>query len=184
MKAVRFLEGQKVYLRPIDVEDAGWYFESLYDSEVRKLTGTQKHHTKEQIVKYIEKKAQDESSVLLVIAERETDIPVGDIALGDIDPMNRNAYIRIAINNSTYMGMGYGTEAMLLLLNYGFGVLNLHRIELNVYSYNQRAIHVYEKLGFKREGVQREMLFYDHTYHDSILMSILESEFRAIHQLN
>lgn len=70
---------------------------------------------------------------------------------------------------------------MKLMLDYGFGVLNLHRIELNVFDYNARAMHVYEKLGFKREGVQREALFYDHKYHDSILMSILEDGFRALH---
>ena len=54
------------------------------------------------------------------------------------------------------------------------------RYELNVFSYNDRALHVYEKLGFKREGVQRDAFYYDHEYHSSILMSILEDEFRTL----
>nr|WP_231558770.1 GNAT family protein [Brevibacillus thermoruber] len=92
-----------------------------------------------------------------------------------------NANIRIAITSREHQGRGLGTEAMRLLLDYGFGILNLHRIELNVFSYNARAIRAYEKLGFQREGVQREALYYNHQYHDSIIMSILEDEYRAKH---
>ncbi|MBO8165029.1 MAG: GNAT family N-acetyltransferase [Brevibacillus sp.] len=180
--AVRFLEGQQVYLRPISLDDTELYFQMLYHPEMRRLTGTQRWFTKEQIYRYLEGKTQDTSSVLLLIALRDTDEVIGDIALQQIDPANRSASIRIAINESHHQGKGYGSEAMLLLMEYGFGVLNLHRIELNVFAYNERAMHVYEKLGFKREGVQREALYYNHQYHDSILMSILEDEYRALHQ--
>ncbi len=180
MAPVRFLEGTKVYLRPIELADTDWYFASIYDKNTRRLTGTQKHYSREQIARYIDGKSQDSSSVLLLIATCEDDRLVGDIAIQNIDTMNRNANIRIAINSEAYQGKGYGTEALRLMLDYGFGILNLHRIELNVFSYNERAMHVYEKLGFKREGVQREALYYDHQYYDSILMSILEHEYRAI----
>lgn len=180
MKNVRFLEGKEVYLRPIEASDTDWYFSTLYDKETRRLTGTQKHYTREQIANYIEEKSQDRSSVLLVIATRSDDTPIGDIAIQDIDTMNRNANIRIAITDRIHQGKGYGTESLQLMLDYGFGILNLHRIELNVFSYNQHAMRVYEKVGFKQEGVQREALFYDHKYHDSILMSILEDEYRAL----
>ena len=176
---VRFLEGKRVYLRPIGQEDSEFYYRSLYSKETRKLTGTQKHYTREQIQQYIESKGQDSSSVLLLIALCENDQVIGDIQIGDIDTFNRNAFIRIAIDQSAYQGKGYGSEAIQLMLDYGFGILNLHRIELNVFAYNERAIHTYEKLGFVREGVQRQALYYDHAYHDSILMSILADEYRA-----
>ncbi|CAJ1001263.1 MULTISPECIES: GNAT family N-acetyltransferase [Bacillales] len=178
---VRFLEGDRVYLRPIGLDDTDLYFRMLFDPEVRRLTGTQKSFTREQIYRYIEGKTQDPSSLLLLIALRETDEVIGDIALQSIDNVNRNANIRIAINSQEHQGRGLGTEAMRLLLDYAFGILNLHRIELNVFSYNSRAIRAYEKLGFQREGVQREALYYNHQYHDSIIMSILEDEYRAQH---
>lgn len=181
MAPVKFLEGKQVYLRPIEAADTDWYFASLYQRDTRKLTGTQKHYSREQIAEYIAGKSKDSSSVLLLIARQEDDSLIGDIAIQGIDPLNRNASIRIAINQDAQQGKGYGTEALLLMLDYGFGVLNLHRIELNVFSYNERAMHVYEKIGFVKEGVQRDALYYEHRYYDSILMSILEDEYRTRH---
>lgn len=179
LQPVRFLEGELVYLRPIGVDDTDWYFRSLYSREGRRLTGTQKHYTREQIQQYIESKAQDSSTVLLLIAQRDNDQLIGDIQIGGIDTFNRNAYIRIAIVQPDKQGKGFGSEAMRLMLDYGFGILNLHRIELNVFAYNERAIHAYAKLGFQREGIQRQALYYDHAYHDSILMAMLAEEYRA-----
>ncbi|WP_429841315.1 GNAT family N-acetyltransferase [Brevibacillus sp. FIR094] len=177
--AVRFLEGERVFLRPIGTEDTELYFRSLFNKETRMLTGTQKHFTREQIQQYIENKSQDSSSVLLLICLCENDQVIGDVQIGDIDPKNRNAFIRISIDQNANQGKGYGSEALLLMLDYGFGILNLHRIELNVFGFNERAIHTYEKLGFQREGVQRQALYYNHAYHDSILMSMLADEYRA-----
>lgn len=95
----------------------------------------------------------------------------------NIDHQNRNAIVRISLFNRDFWGNGYGTEAMSQLLNFGFEILNLHRVGLDVYSFNKRAIKAYEKLGFKREGVIRDEIFYDGEYHDSIIMGVLKSEF-------
>ncbi|WP_371413714.1 GNAT family N-acetyltransferase [Virgibacillus sp. Bac330] len=63
------------------------------------------------------------------------------------------------------------------IINYGFEQLNLHRIELEVFDFNTRARKSYEKLGFKQEGIRREVLFYDGEYHHAIMMSILKDEY-------
>ncbi|MCR8845000.1 GNAT family N-acetyltransferase [Paenibacillus sp. SC116] len=175
----KLLTGSRVYLRPINGEDAGLYYEQLYVEETRRLTGTHKFATKEQICRYIEAKSQDSSCVLLLIALKESDEVIGDIALQDIDTINRSAGIRIAISYEQHQGQGFGQEAMLLLLDYGFGVLNLQRIELEVFTFNARAAHVYEKLGFVREGIKRKALYYHHQYHDVITMSMLADEYRS-----
>ncbi|SMF74323.1 Protein N-acetyltransferase, RimJ/RimL family [Paenibacillus uliginis N3/975] len=178
---VRFLEGERVYLRPIGQDDAEGYFRMLFNPEVRRLTGTQHSFTLEGVRRYIEGKSADDSAVLLLIALSDTDEVIGDIALQDINHVNRNANVRIAIDSDNHKGKGYGPESIRLLLEYGFGVLNLHRIELQVFAYNERAIKAYEKVGFSREGVQRDALYYNHQYHDSIMMSILEDEFKALY---
>lgn len=176
-RVIKFLQGERVYLRPIEKEDAENCYKSLFNTEVRRLTGTQKSYSRTNIDLFIDKISQDDSRVDLIIAMQENDQTIGDIALMDIDLQNRSGAIRIAINSEQDFGKGYGTEAMRLVLDYGFGILNLHRIELDVYSFNERAIHTYEKLGFKREGTKRDALYYDYQYHDSIIMSILQDEF-------
>ena len=178
---IKCLEGSRVYLRSLNGEDLELYYQLLGNPETKRLTGTQPFFTKEQIARYIGDKWQDSSGVLLLIALQDSDKVIGEVAFTDINRMNRNANIRISIDQAEHQGKGYGQEAMLLMLDYGFGVQNLHRIDLEVFTYNPRAIHVYEKLGFVREGVRRHTLFYNHQYHDTMLMSMLEHEYREKH---
>ena len=97
--------------------------------------------------------------------------------MNDIDVRNRSANFRIMLLDEIHFGKGYGTEATKLILKHGFGQLNLHRIDLEVYDFNPRAARVYEKAGFVREGVKRDVLFWDGAYHGAIVMSILKPEF-------
>jgi RimJ/RimL family protein N-acetyltransferase len=73
-------------------------------------------------------------------------------------------------------GKGYGTEAMRLALNFAFNELNLHRVQLSVFDYNERAIALYEKMGFVREGVYREYLQRDGKRYDMYLYGLLRRE--------
>lgn len=175
---VKFLEGKQVYLRPLEAEDLEAFYPSLWDAEMRRLTGTQETFTKAGIQQWFDKNALDSSRIDLVICLQEDDQLIGDMAMLHIDHRNRNAIVRIAVWQE-FVGKGLGTEAMYLLLRHGFDVLNLHRIGLDVYDFNKRAIRSYEKVGFRQEGVVRDEHFYDGKYHDSIIMGILEDEFRS-----
>ncbi|PLR99256.1 GNAT family N-acetyltransferase [Bacillus sp. T33-2] len=179
----KFLQGRRVYLRPYRPEDLDFFYEGLYIFEARELTGLKRVYNKEFMADYLGKIAKDESRIFLVIVDNETNELIGDVELNYIDLLNRTSYIRIQISNSDYLSKGYGTEAMRLLLDYGFGVYNLHRIELEVYSYNARAIRAYEKLGFKQEGIKRESIYYNHKFHDTIIMGMLKSEFQRVHNI-
>jgi len=75
-----------------------------------------------------------------------------------------------------HQGKGYGKEGMQLALQFAFHEINLHRVQLYVFSYNIRAINLYEKLGFKREGIQREFLQRDGERHDFYLYGMLRHE--------
>lgn len=171
------LRGQNIFLRPIVKEDAEAMLESVQDEESNRLTGTQATFTKEQIEKWCENLAAQEGRVDCAIVSKETGEYLGEVVLNQIDEINRSANFRIALRGSKYYGKGVGTEAARLILEYGFNVLKLHRIDLEVFAFNPRAIHVYEKLGFKREGVRREVLFLDGKYHDVIVMGLLQHEF-------
>lgn len=174
---IKFLEGRRIYLRPIEDEDLDLFYSTLWDKEGRKLTGTQTVFSRSGVQKWFENISADNSRIDLIICLQENNQPIGELAMLHINHQNRNAIVRISLFNREFWGNGYGTEAMSQLLNFGFEILNLHRVGLDVYSFNKRAIKAYEKLGFKREGVIRDEIFYDGEYHDSIIMGVLKSEF-------
>lgn len=175
------LKGKHVTLRPFRPSDALPMFESLDDEETNRLTGTHATFTLEQIEHFVTKVVTGEDRASFIIADANTDdlAPLGEIHLLDIDTDNRSAGFRIAMFGMKRVGKGYGTEAIQMILAHGFDTLKLHRIALDVYAFNPRAIHVYEKVGFQREGVLRDALYYDGQFHDAIMMSILEDEWRA-----
>lgn len=193
-QGTRVLESKRLYLRTYTTDDIDTYYPALMNEEMRRLTGTHTLFTRDGVARFIEENAGDSSRIDLLIClqpeeQRMDELSllentphvehvIGELSLMDIDRINRNAHVRIAIFESSNFGKGYGTEAMEMLLDYAFGNMNLHRIELSVYSFNERAIRSYEKLGFCKEGVQREVLYYDYEYHDAINMSILSREFQ------
>jgi len=175
-------EGSPIKLRYVRESDMEAYYSFLQDAESNRLTGTQQHIPRDKVAAWIKKIAvRNDDRVDMMIVLKETDELLGEVVLNEIDSLNRSANIRIGIQGTQHRGKGYGTEAMLCTLRYGFETLKLHRIYLGVYVFNPRAIHVYEKIGFKREGVERDVLFLEGEYHDMIMMSMLEDEFRALH---
>lgn len=104
---------------------------------------------------------------------------IGGARLHEIRWEDRRARLAIGIFDRRFWSQGYGSEAIRLLLRYGFEDLDLHRIDLRVLEYNLRAIRAYEKCGFVREGVERETALVDGEWHGDVIMSILEHEFRA-----
>jgi len=79
-----------------------------------------------------------------------------------------------------HQGKGYGTEAIRWVLDWAFGVAGLHAVRLAAFSYNARAVKLYERIGFVKEGVKRESLYYNYQWHDHILFSILDREWQAL----
>jgi RimJ/RimL family protein N-acetyltransferase len=111
----------------------------------------------------------------------ETGETVGHISLGGISPKNRAARIsRVLVGDTAERGKGYCTGMIAEILKIGFEELKLHRISLGVYDFNHAAIKCYERCGFVREGVMRDVLQYEEgNYWSLIEMGILEDEWRT-----
>ena len=103
---------------------------------------------------------------------------VGHVSIFSIRAKNRHATIGIALGRE-HIGKGYGTDAMRIIVGYGFRELGLHRIELTVAPFNQAGIRAYEKAGFTVEGRRRERVLHDGHWYDEVLMSILDREWAA-----
>lgn len=182
-EAEMIFEGNGILLRYAKDSDLDAFFELMQDAEMAKLTGSQHAFTYEEIAGWINKiSIPSLDRVDLMIISKETKELVGEIVLNELDSINRSANIRIAIG-ATHTGKGYGSEAMNLMLKHGFETLKLHRIHLGVFAFNPRAIHVYEKVGFRQEGIQRDALYAAGQYHDMIMMAMLEDEYASITKL-
>ncbi len=118
-----------------------------------------------------------DSGTIVFIIETEDQNPAGYTILKHLDHKNRQAEIGLYLD-PTQQGKGYGKDAFLTIMKYGFHELNLHRIYLEVFSFNEKACQMYEKMGFKTEGRKREAFFSQNQYHDIIIMSVLENEFK------
>lgn len=115
-----------------------------------------------------------------IIADKETEEYIGQIDFVHIDWKNRTAEIGIVIGSEENLGKGYGSEAIRVLEDFAFNRLNLHKLQLKVYEFNQRGYKCYLKCGFKEEGRIRENYFIYGKYHDTIHMGILKEEYKQI----
>ena len=106
--------------------------------------------------------------------------PIGMAGLMDVDPVNGSAELIVGIGERSLRDMGYGTEAVGILLDFAFAELRLHRVQLRVWSFNERAIHVYERMGFRHEARYREAHYRHGRRHDVRYMSMLEAEWAAV----
>ena len=111
------------------------------------------------------------------IITQEKDKVIGNCSFFNVDPINRSAEIGIVIGEKDYWGLGYGSEALKLLLKFGFEHRNYNNIHLRVYAFNERAIASYEKVGFKKQGVFREALIRGNKKYDMVYMDILADEY-------
>lgn len=173
------LVGERVLLRPFGPADAAAMHASTLDEESMRLTGTRRTFTPEEIRAWCEKIATAEGRVDLAVVAKDGGEFLGEVVLNEIDEENLDANFRIALAAERYFGRGYGTEAARLMVRYGFEALGLHRIELEVFAFNPRAVRVYEKLGFRHEGRKRRAHFQDGAWHDVLLMGLLRDEFAA-----
>ena len=169
--------GKKCYLSPLDINDAEKFTEWLNDMEIS--TNLQVYNSaigveSERII--LNNLSKDHNYSII---DLETDELIGNCGFMDIDHVNQTAEVGIFIGNKNYWNKGYGTEALSLLIDYGFKALNLHNVLLKVYEYNKRAIKCYEKIGFRQIGKRREALHRNLEKHDIVFMDLLQKEFYA-----
>ena len=126
---------------------------------------------------------QSHDRYIFAVRDKNDNKLVGVTGFENILWNNGTAVIYIGIGDSLSRGKGFGSEALSLTLEFGFQELNLHRIQLNVLSYNKPAVKLYEKLGFKKEGTYREFIHRDGKRYDMYLYGILRPEWEDINNL-
>ena len=165
------LHGPRVTLRPLDERDVDDQLRAVQDPETLRLTGTHRTFTRTDIEAWCRSRAEAPGRYDWAVVEAGDGSWLGDCALNDIDEDNQSASFRIALDRRP--GQGLGTEATGLVLEFAFGRLGLHRVELEVFDFNLRAQKSYAKSGFTVEGVKRGGLLWEGVRHDVIMMAAL-----------
>ncbi len=181
MLASNLLQSARVQLTSVTLDDlptiARWYqdagFARLFDATpaAPKAPGA--------LEAWLEGYTRTNTGYLFGVRPLDSNQLLGFIELNDILWPHGHSWVSIAIGDAANQNQGYGSEALGLALQFAFQELNLHRVQLTVFSYNHRAIGLYEKLGFQREGIFREHLQRDGTRFDMYLYGLLRPEWLA-----
>lgn len=172
------VSGDKVSLAPVEHADAELWCRWLNDLEVAIPLGDEAYSTitTEAMTADYEDIAKNGDTVYTIV-DNETERAIGRCLLFNSDRVNRTAMIGIFIGEKDYWNKGYGGEALNLLLDYCFTLLNLHSVMLGAYSFNKRAIACYKKAGFKEIGRRREVRIIGESMYDIVMMDMLSAEF-------
>ena len=177
----RVLIGKRVCLRPLAKEDLVHLRKWSEDAEIRGLIGEVTPMSEADCEKFLEKVYADSNRRWFVVVIKNSNQVIGEAGLLRMDPAWRATDVSVIVGEKEEWGKGYGTETILLLLDYAFRHLNFHRVAIGVVGFNERALRFWEKVGFRKEGVYRDGYYYDGKYYDFVMMSILEDEFRELH---
>jgi len=172
------IRGAQVYLRAAERSDIPHFVRWLNDAETSHFLSIRAPMSEAMEEQWFNRmlESQGKDAYHFVICRLDDDRPIGTIGLFRVDSVNGSAGIGISIGEKRLWGQGLGTDAMLALLDFGFGQLRLERMWLEVTDYNERARHSYEKCGFVLEGTERHAMFRRGRFHDVHLMSILRDE--------
>jgi len=171
------IKGKRVYLQAVEEESIEQLRQWRNNPELRQYFREYREISKKmQSAWYDNRVCNNANQVDFEIRDKETQKLIGHCGLYYIDWVNRKAEFTIYIGDFTFRNGGYGSDTLRNLIDYGFNTLNLNKIWCEVYS-NNKAIEIYEHLGFTREGTMRQHYFDNGKWWDSHFMSLLESEY-------
>ena len=174
LEARRVLRGDRVVLRPLEAGDLRRCVKWFSDPEVIRFLGRSTPVTLAEEERWFhDYQRRGEDQIFAIEVEGRH---IGNLGLHRIDRIHRKAEVGIVIGEPEFWSKGIGTDAMRVALRYAFGPLEVNKVSLEVLEYNARAIHAYEKLGFRREGVHREDVYKDGRFVDVVRMSLLARE--------
>jgi RimJ/RimL family protein N-acetyltransferase len=182
------LYGERATLRPFQPPDIAAMADILQDPDVLRLTGSV-HSTAEagagardgagqldpETRRWYDTRADQKDRLDLAVIAADSGTCVGEVVLNEWSPDNDDCNFRILLGPAG-RDRGIGSEATRLVVDHAFGSTGINRIGLEVYAFNPRARHVYEKAGFVSEGTRRAALKFDGRYVDAEVMSILRSD--------
>ena len=172
-------EGEKVRLRAVEMTDLDNIMKGWNNLNMRQFLSFPIPHSREEEKEWIKgtyQRKREGKEYQFAVENKETKEFLGTAGLFGIDNIIHSAELGLCIHAEKNWSKGYGTDIMKVLLKFGFEYLNLNRIMLRVYDFNERGQKTYLKVGFTDVGKLRQAHFVNGKYHDVILMDILKEE--------
>lgn len=170
------IRGSKTRMRALERDDLPHFVRWINDPETRRFMNVRYPISMVEEEKWWEGFLDRKNDHILAI-EAEDGTYIGNIGLHGIERENRRAQLGIIIGDKRFWSRGYGTDAIRAVLGWAFSYLNLNRVSLTVFAYNERAIRCYQKVGFEHEGTMRAARYVDGQYHDELVMGVLRDDF-------
>jgi [ribosomal protein S5]-alanine N-acetyltransferase len=180
MSDVIFLNGERVLLRPLTKNDlTPVYLQWLNDEEVTRFNSHATFpNTQEKMEAYYNSLQDNSRNVVLAIIEKAGNKHIGNVSLQQINWISKNAEFAILLGDKEFWGKGVGEEAAMLIVDYGFERLNLHRIYCGTIQGNDGMKKLAKKLFMTEEGLRRQAIFKNGKYLDIIEFGVLREEFK------
>jgi RimJ/RimL family protein N-acetyltransferase len=172
------LRGEKVHLTALNPDDLPTIARWQEHSDYQRLFDASPAYPRSiaQLTRWLEGEQQSRDVFLFAVHLLDGDNLIGYLDISGIIWSLQVGWLGIGIGDPQHRGKGYGYDASRLALKFAFHEINLHRLQLTVFSYNTHAIALYEKLGFLREGAYREFLHRDGQRYDMLLYGLLRRE--------
>lgn len=174
------LNGSNIYLRALEPEDLDYLYTIENNPEVWHLSNTLAPLSRFVLKQYIEQSIESDIYTLkqqrFMICKKNNNSSIGTIDLFDFDPTNHRAGIGILLSEKSNRGLGYGSEALKLLINYSFEILHLHQLYCNILEDNSGSINLFTKFGFSLVGTKIDWIFTKNKYTNELLFQLIKQK--------
>jgi RimJ/RimL family protein N-acetyltransferase len=167
------IAGEHVILRAFEREDAERCYRWMNDPNIVRTLKSRYPIAFQNEVEWLDRAMHPSPSERQFAIERKDDrTHIGNASLHDIDWVSRTAWFGLFVGEPTAWNRGYGSDAILTLVRFAFEEMNLVKLRINVFDYNEKGKHVLLGHGFVQEGKLARDFFREGTYHDLVIFSI------------
>ncbi len=175
-------EGKKIRLRPVKASDIDYSLKWRNQPQFIEMNLSLRIPVTEEMEKQWYEKVlsgNNSNKIVFAIEDKADNKLAGFVILSKIDWISKTGDFGISIGSKEKQGRGLGSEAMQLFFAYLFEYLNMRKINLSVAEYNDKAIQLYKRFGFKQEGLLDRQVYLNNTYHNIMLMALFKNDYSA-----
>lgn len=170
------LQGKLCSLRALEPQDLDFLYDLENDIQIWEISNTLRPYSRAVLKEYLQNAHRDifEVKQLRLCVHDTNEVRIGLVDLFDFDPKHKRAGIGIIILNPADRNKGVGAEALSLMIEYAFKILELHQVYANILEDNLASIHLFEKLGFEKVGVKKEWIRWGGKFKNELLYQKLK----------